>query len=117
MSSTGSASSWRSRSALARAGGDRHTVHVHHAAELLIAYMDVIPADAQPLEKYVDFLSGLWRQDAERSIWQTVHGIEGALPLILALEGPEAVIQIARVASKEGEEWIKIGPLTREADA
>ena len=102
---------------LARAGGDRHTVHVHHAAELLIAYMDVIPADAQPLEKYVDFLSGLWRQDAERSIWQTVHGIEGALPLILALEGPEAVIQIARVASKEGEEWIKIGPLTREADA
>ena len=102
---------------LARAGGDRHTVHVHHAAELLIAHMDVIPADEQPLERYVDFLSGLWRQDAARGIWQTVHGLEGALPLILALEGPEAVIQIARVASKEGEEWIKIGPLTREADA
>lgn len=100
---------------LARVGGDRHTVHVHRAAELLVEHMDVIPPAEQPLERYVEFLSGLWGQDAQRSIWQVVHGIEGSLLLVLALEGPEAVIHIARIAATEGEAWTKIGPLTREA--
>ena len=42
----------------------------------------------------------------ERGIWQTVHGIEGTLPLILALSGPQSLAEIARVAKEEGGSWL-----------
>lgn len=99
------------QSVLARVSGERHTVHVRHAADLLIAHMDVMPPDEQPPAKLTDFFQGLWSQDAQRGIWQVVHGIEGALPSILALEGPEAVIRIAQMAATEGDTWNTAGPV------
>lgn len=45
-----------------------------------------------------EFLINLWQSDAQRGVWQVVHGIEGSLPLLLALEGPGAVAAIAQAA-------------------
>jgi hypothetical protein len=62
-----------------------------------------IEADTRrSLEKY---LTTVWQRDAERGIWQTVHGIEGGLPLVLMLEGPDAVEGIARFAAHAGPQW------------
>lgn len=51
------------------------------------------------------FARGVWKNDEQRSLWQTVHGIEGTLPLVLALEGAEAVAVIAEGASQLGKRW------------
>ena len=53
-----------------------------------------------------DFVTALWRQDAQRGLWQTVHGIDGSLPLVIALEGPEAVMTIAQAAADVGRQWM-----------
>lgn len=42
------------------------------------------------------FLRDLWRESAERGLWQVVHSIEGALPLLLVLEGPSGMLAIAQ---------------------
>ncbi len=44
-----------------------------------------------------DFLVGLWRRSAQRGLWQTVYAIGGSLPLFMALAGPEAVVELARL--------------------
>ena len=41
-------------------------------------------------------MRSIWQNDAGRGLWQAIHGIEGALPLLLALEGPQAVAQLAQ---------------------
>jgi len=53
------------------------------------------------------FLRDLWRESAERGLWQVVHSIEGALPLILALEGPGGVLAVAQsLHGKTGQETV-----------
>ena len=51
------------------------------------------------------FIRELWEADAYKGIWQIVRGIEGGLPLLLALEGPEALVTIAQVAAEDGGLW------------
>ena len=51
------------------------------------------------VDRLGQFLQRLWRADAQRNVWQTVHGIEGSLPLLIALEGAQSVLAIAQVAS------------------
>ena len=52
-----------------------------------------------------EFLLTLWQSDAARGVWQTVHGVEGSLPLVAALEGPQALVAIAQAAADDGGLW------------
>jgi hypothetical protein len=51
------------------------------------------------------FLLGVWQADSQRSLWQTVHGIEGTLPLLIALDGPEAIVALAKGIAQSGKQW------------
>jgi hypothetical protein len=51
------------------------------------------------------FLSQIWEADAKRGLWQIIHSIEGSIPLILALEGPQTLLIIARAASEKERLW------------
>jgi hypothetical protein len=53
------------------------------------------------------FMIELWQADAQKGIWQMVHSLEGSFPLLLAMEGPQAIVAIARVAANEGARWIQ----------
>ena len=57
-------------------------------------------------EALATFLRTLWQRDAERGLWQTVYGIEGGLPLLLALEGPDALVELAQAADMSGAAWM-----------
>lgn len=52
------------------------------------------------------FLIGIWTNDVQRGLWQTVHGIEGSLSLVIALEGPATVAAIAQHAAILGDNWV-----------
>lgn len=52
-----------------------------------------------------DLLLHLWQANAEQGIWQTVYAIGGSLSLVLAVAGPEAMVQIARFTAAEGQAW------------
>ena len=52
-----------------------------------------------------DFLAQLWEQSADQSVWQTVYAVGGTLPLVIALAGSEAVMEIAQLAVAEGAGW------------
>ena len=41
-------------------------------------------------------MRGIGQHDAGRGVWQAIHGVEGTLPLLLALDGPQAVAQLAQ---------------------
>jgi hypothetical protein len=74
------------RAALLRTSGNKHTVRVGEVTQLL---------GDQQSPQIDGFLRDLWRESAPRGLWQTVHSIEGALPLILAQEGPNALVALA----------------------
>jgi len=58
-----------------------------------------------------DFLVQLWEQSAAQSVWQTVYAVGGSLPLIIALAGPEAAVEIAQLAVAEGAGWRPVAEL------
>ncbi|NJN83020.1 MAG: hypothetical protein HC802_12560 [Caldilineaceae bacterium] len=60
----------------------------------------------QTRELVRSFLEQLWRADAAKGLWQTVHSIEGSLPLLLALDGAEALVTIAQAVDREGADWL-----------
>lgn len=96
--------------ALVTTSGNKHAMRVAEVATLLAQSRksaafsaDQAPStedtpltgqrDLQP--EIESFLITLWQSSAQRGTWQTVHSIEGALPLLLALEGPAALVTIA----------------------
>ncbi|MEX1018200.1 MAG: hypothetical protein WDZ49_01000 [Litorilinea sp.] len=115
------------RDALHLSTGDKHTVHIRKIALLLaqvVAPATGIPdtgisgpgatvdLPAYPAETYAtlrqafaDFLLDLWAADAPRGVWQIVHSLEGSLPLLLALEGPHALVTIAHHTAEAGQKW------------
>jgi hypothetical protein len=50
-------------------------------------------------------LARLWQASGERGIWPAVYTIGGSLPLLIALAGDEAAVEIAYFAAKEGADW------------
>jgi hypothetical protein len=50
-------------------------------------------------------LADLWKADARRGAWQAVHGLEGSLPLVLALEGPATLVSLARTVYERPWLW------------
>lgn len=121
--------------ALQHSTGDKHTVHIRKMAALFAQAIDPRQANlrqatpaatnkpasphlaARPLPNFgpetqaemrkvcTDFLLELWTADAKRGIWQMVHSLEGSLPLLLALEGPDALVAVAEHTAESGQSW------------
>ena len=106
--------------------GDKHAVHVEKAAKMLtgllaeqsgqddtvngegeVVVQDAAAAPAQNVDALREFLVTLWADDARRGIWQTVHGVEGSLPLLYEMEGAQALAAIAESAANEGGLWLQ----------
>jgi hypothetical protein len=51
------------------------------------------------------FLADLWQADAKRGAWQAIHSLEGSLLLWYALEGPEALVALARTTHQKSLLW------------
>ncbi len=86
-------------------GGSKHAAHVERLATLLTDQIYAGRIDSAFLQATQAAIRCLWREDADHGVWQTVHGVEGSLPLILALEGPDALVAIAQTAEAEGAGW------------
>jgi hypothetical protein len=111
------------RDALTASSGDKHTAQVQRVATLLaeraVPRLTALPAaetahpdgnapTPDPLQAHAalaGFMLELWQADTQKGLWQTIHGIEGSLPLLLALEGPEALLGVAQAVALEGAEW------------
>lgn len=102
------------RAALVATGGNKHAVRVREVSQLLIEALrqsgvprarDGVQATAASTSReevrgvVEGFLRDLWRESATRGTWQVVHSIEGALPLVLTLEGSAALVAIAETVS------------------
>jgi hypothetical protein len=97
--------------------GEKHASRLSSLARLLVA--ELTPAlqeqgtagtngygDAASIRAALEsFLTGVWQADSQRGLWQTVHGIEGTLPLLIALDGPGAVVALARGVEQAGARW------------
>ena len=107
--------------ALALSSGDKHTMQVQRVAKLLGEQAAGLAADdgAAPVpggdpvaarQGLTQFLAGLWEMDVQKGLWQTIHGIEGSLSLMLVLEGADALVTLAQVAVREGSAWVVVQP-------
>ncbi|MBX3014007.1 MAG: hypothetical protein KF832_20980 [Caldilineaceae bacterium] len=95
------------QNALSTTSGSKHAVRVTEIATLLAEQLQLERASPEestttgeatehPLRPAMDtFLTTLWQQSAQRGLWQTVHSVEGTLPLLQAREGSAALVQIA----------------------
>jgi hypothetical protein len=64
------------------------------------------PVDVEQVYSVLrQFLRELWQADAQKGLWQVIHGIEGSLSLFLALEGSRELLTVARHVSEHGEAW------------
>jgi hypothetical protein len=99
--------------ALSASTGEKHAARILTVAKLLAD--EVLPTTDDDGEQTTvtpelrsaleNFVLGLWKGDTSRGVWQTVHGIEGTLPLVVALEGPQALIDIAKATLAVGNRW------------
>ncbi len=90
------------QSALVTGTGDKHATRVNNVCTLLAEQTlpsEFVSNGTNAQELLGQFLQTLWKSDAQRGVWQIVHGIEGSLPLLLALDGAGAVTAIAQAAS------------------
>lgn len=97
--------------------GEKHASRLANLARLLVA--ELTPALQEPgsaggnghgdpvtmRAALENFLTGVWQADSRRGLWQTVHGIEGTLPLLIALDGPGAVVSLAHGVEQVGARW------------
>ena len=104
----------RIQAALVTSTGEKHTARVRQVAALLARQVRLAAATDSPLDDSEEtqnviarFVIDLWEADAARGLWQTVHGMNGSLPLVLALEGPGTVAAIAHIAHAQGEGWLQ----------
>lgn len=101
------------QAALAITSGNKHAARVAEVAKLFAQQLAATSGpehqddsgdapssvDRAALEAHLEtFLADLWANSVQRGIWQTVHSIEGSLPLLLACKGPAALVTIAQNA-------------------
>jgi tetratricopeptide (TPR) repeat protein len=108
--------------ALRSGTGEKHAARVSNVANVLLAELaPLAPERLDPSHSraetdrsqltpevqapIVQFLTGLWRNNSKRGLWQTVHGIHGGLGLVQLLEGPQSVEAIAAYAATVGSSW------------
>jgi tetratricopeptide (TPR) repeat protein len=93
--------------------GSKHATQVTAASSLLAHQLRLATVEplatpegahslAQPAEQ---FLHELWQADAQRSIWQIVHSLDGSIPLLLALEGPTGLVALAQAIHQKQTLW------------
>lgn len=93
--------------------GSKHATQVTAASSLLAHQLRLATVEplatpegahslAQPAEQ---FLHELWQADAQRSIWQIVHSLDGSIPLLLALEGPTGLVALAQAIHQKQALW------------
>ncbi len=96
--------------------GEKHASRLTNLTRLLVAELTpalqesgaVINGHGDPAAVRAaleSFLTGVWQTDSQRGLWQTVHGIEGTLPLLIALDGPAAIVALARGVEQAGARW------------
>lgn len=82
---------------------------VEAVAEILVAQLAQLTEQEEGLGKAraaaEQLLTKLWQTSGERGIWPAVYAVGGSLPLLIALAGDEAAVQIAQFAAKEGADW------------
>jgi tetratricopeptide (TPR) repeat protein len=101
--------------------GEKHAARVSHVASVLVG--ELAPEQPERLDPsrnnssaaaalapeaqtaIEQFLTDLWRNNAQRGLWQTVHGVHGGLGLVHLVEGPASVEAIANFAATEGSSW------------
>jgi hypothetical protein len=98
--------------ALVTSTGEKHAARVRQVSSLMARQVRLAAASQTPLDSVEDtnavfsrFVLNLWQVDGTRGLWQLVRGIDGSLPLVLALEGPAALTDIARTAYEHGDSW------------
>lgn len=118
------------RAALGTGSGEKHTRQVQRVAAVLAEHAvpqeiaAVYPVDlggqngdgdgalppdatdpAQAHAALTRFVLDLWQDDVPKGLWQTIHGIEGTLGLVMALDGPASLVLVAQMAAREGPQW------------
>jgi len=101
------------QSSLRTRSGEKHAARLTSLSQLLVnelgAEFTQAPATgngAGSVRTAVEqFIVAVWQHDSQRGLWQTVHGIEGLLPLLIALDGPAAVVALARGVEQAGARW------------
>lgn len=102
------------RDALLAVRGSKHAARVAQITKPLADRLDAYAAQNDPAHtaamrrRLEEFSVLLWQENARRGIWQAVYGIDGSLPMLLALEGPDALVEIANAAANEGALWSRV---------
>ena len=92
--------------ALVGVGGNKHVVRANELAHMLAPLLQIQGPDRPQADRALrTFVDKLWQGNAKQGIWQAVYGIGGILPLVLALDGAEAVTAIARFTAQNGSGW------------
>jgi len=94
--------------------GEKHAARLTHLSKLLVAELEPALHAGAPQTNGQDdpvraalaaFAAAIWASDRTRGIWQTVYSIEGMLPVIAALEGPDALVALARGVAQASTRW------------
>ena len=93
--------------------GEKHAARLTSLSQLLVNELGAEFAQAPVADNgnggvraaVEQFIVAVWQHDSQRGLWQTVHGIEGVLPLLIALDGAEAVASLARGVEQAGRRW------------
>lgn len=101
------------QSSLRARSGEKHAARLMNLSQLLVNELGAEFQQSQAagngagsIRAAVEqFIVGVWQHDSQRGLWQTVHGIEGVLPLLIALDGPEAIVALARGVEQAGTRW------------
>lgn len=102
--------------AMGGGSGEKHASRLAHLSRLLASELatlrqtpragEIDGGDPSAVRSALEaFLLGVWQADSQRSLWHTVHGVEGTLPLLIALDGPEAVVALAKGIAQSGKQW------------
>jgi tetratricopeptide (TPR) repeat protein len=101
------------QSSLRARSGEKHAARLTSLSQLLVNELGAEFAQASDVGNGAgnvraaveQFIVAVWQHDSQRGLWQTVHGIEGLLPLLIALDGPDAVVGLARSVEQAGRRW------------
>jgi hypothetical protein len=93
--------------------GEKHAARLASLSQLLVNELGAEFSEAPVADNgkggvraaVEQFIVAVWQHDSQRGLWQTVHGIEGVLPLLIALDGAEAVVSLARGVEQAGARW------------
>lgn len=103
------------REALLAVRGTKHATRVGQITKPLASTLNSYAAKSNTQytsamrQRLEEFCVLLWQENSQRGIWQAVYGIDGSLSMLLALEGADALVEIANAAANEGALWSRVG--------